>query len=141
LKDLEHKANLEAEALGLQRGFPRVGPEAVKGIEINPYAAELARVSVWIGEIQWMLRNGFSHRTNPILTPLDNIECRDALLNEDGSEAKWPATDTIVGNPPFLGGKRLLELLPVSRTPGLGVLAELEVEHGTAADVQPGVQA
>jgi type II restriction/modification system DNA methylase subunit YeeA len=111
LKDLEHKANLEAEALGLQRGFPRVGPEAVKGIEINPYAAELARVSVWIGEIQWMLRNGFSHRTNPILTPLDNIECRDALLNADGTEAEWPASDAIVGNPPFLGGKRLLSVL------------------------------
>ena len=33
---------------------PQVGPEAVRGIELNPYAAELARVSVWIGEIQWM---------------------------------------------------------------------------------------
>ena len=54
LKDIEHRANLEAEALGLPRGFPRVGPEAVRGIELNPYAAELARVSVWIGEIQWM---------------------------------------------------------------------------------------
>jgi type II restriction/modification system DNA methylase subunit YeeA len=108
LKDLEHKANLEAEALGLQRGFPRVGPEAVKGIEINPYAAELARVSVWIGEIQWMLRNGFSHRTNPILTPLHNIECKDALINDDGTEVQWPVANVIVGNPPFLGNKRMI---------------------------------
>jgi type II restriction/modification system DNA methylase subunit YeeA len=46
LKDIEHRANLEAEALGLPRGFPQVGPEAVRGIELNPYAAELARVSV-----------------------------------------------------------------------------------------------
>jgi type II restriction/modification system DNA methylase subunit YeeA len=59
LKDLEHKANLDAEALGLERQFPSIGPECVKGIEINPYAAELARVTVWIGEIQWMRRNGF----------------------------------------------------------------------------------
>ena len=36
---------------GLTPRLPRVGPEAVRGIEINPYAAELARVSVWIGEI------------------------------------------------------------------------------------------
>ena len=60
LKDLEHRVQLEAEALGLQRGFPETGPANVKGIEINPYAAELARVSVWIGEIQWMRRNGFT---------------------------------------------------------------------------------
>lgn len=45
LKDIEHRANLDAEALGLPRGFPRVGPECVLGIELNPYAAELARVS------------------------------------------------------------------------------------------------
>ena len=58
LKELEHRVNLDAEVLGFQRHFPAVGPEAVRGIEINPYAAELARVSVWIGEIQWMRRNG-----------------------------------------------------------------------------------
>jgi hypothetical protein len=37
--------------------------------EINPYAAELARVTVWIGEIQWMRRNGFDVGRNPILKP------------------------------------------------------------------------
>ena len=56
LKDLEHQVQLEAEVLGLERAFPEVGPANVKGIEINAYAAELARVSVWIGEIQWMRR-------------------------------------------------------------------------------------
>ena len=45
---------LEAEAFDFQRSFPVVGPANVKGIEINPFAAELARVSIWIGEIQWM---------------------------------------------------------------------------------------
>ncbi|MBV8970821.1 MAG: class I SAM-dependent DNA methyltransferase, partial [Sphingomonadaceae bacterium] len=107
LKDLEHRANLDAEALGLPRGFPRVGPECVLGIEVNPYAAELARVAVWIGEIQWMRANGFDATRNPILRPLDTIECRDAVLAADGGRADWPAADAIVGNPPFLGGKRL----------------------------------
>lgn len=46
LKDIEHRVAVEAEALGLAREFARIGPEAVKGIEINPYAAELARVTV-----------------------------------------------------------------------------------------------
>ena len=58
LKDIEHRANLDAEVMGLGRFSPSVGPECLKGIEINPYAAELARVTVWIGEIQWMRRNG-----------------------------------------------------------------------------------
>ena len=64
---------------GLQRTFPLVSPANVKGIEINAYAAELARVSVWIGEIQWMRRNGFAGSRDPILEPLETIECRDAI--------------------------------------------------------------
>ncbi len=107
IKDIEHRANLDGEALGLPRGFPRVGPECVLGIELNPYAAELARVSVWIGEIQWMRRNGFEAAKSPILRPLDTIECRDALLTEDGLRADWPVADVVIGNPPFLGDRKI----------------------------------
>ncbi len=108
LKDLEHRVQFEAEALGLQRTFPEIGPANVKGIEINSYAAELARVSVWIGEIQWMRRNGFSEARDPILKPLDTIECRDAILTPDGTEPEWPRAGVVIGNPPFLGGKLLI---------------------------------
>jgi type II restriction/modification system DNA methylase subunit YeeA len=91
--------------------FPQVGPQAVLGIELNPYAAELARVVIWIGEIQWMLTNGFAYERDPILRPLDTIACRDAILDlsdpEHPREPSWPAADVIVGNPPFLGGKLL----------------------------------
>ena len=111
LKDLEHRVQLEAESMGLQRSFPAVGPANVKGIELNPYAAELARVSVWIGEIQWMRRNGFSGASDPILDPLESIECRDAILNTDGAEPEWPEADVVIGNPPFLGGKLLRSTL------------------------------
>ena len=108
LKDLEHRVQVEAEALGFQREFPGIGPANVKGIEINPYAAELARVSVWIGEIQWMRRNGFSEAHDPILKPLDTIECRDAILTPENTEPDWPEADVVIGNPPFLGGKLLI---------------------------------
>ena len=107
LKDLEHRVQLEAETLGLHRELPQIGPANVKGIEINPYAAELARVSVWIGEIQWMRRNGFAEDRKPVLKPLDNIECRDAILTPDGTEPDWPKADVIIGNPPFLGNRRM----------------------------------
>ena len=108
LKDLEHRVQLEAEALGLQRSFPEIGPANVKGIEVNAYAAELARVSVWIGEIQWMRRNGFLESRDPILKPLDTIERRDAILTAEGGEPDWPEADAVIGNPPFLGGKLLI---------------------------------
>ena len=108
LKDIEHRVQLEAEAMGLQRAFPGVGPANVKGIEINAYASELARVSVWIGEIQWMRRNGFRESRDPILKSLETIECRDAILAPDGTEPEWPDADVIIGNPPFLGGKLLI---------------------------------
>ena len=108
LKDLEHRVQLEAETLGFQRAFPEVGPANVKGIELNPYAAELARVSVWIGEIQWMRRNGFAEARNPVLKRLDTIECRDAILTADSTEPEWPVADILIGNPPFLGGKLLI---------------------------------
>ena len=112
LKDLEHRVQLEAEALGsFQRQFPGVGPANVKGIEINPYAAELARVSIWIGEIQWMRRNGFSGARDPILDPLETIECRDAIVTPEGRGAEWPAAAVVIGNPPFLGAKLFLETL------------------------------
>ena len=108
LKDLELEAiGWGSLVLREPQQFPRVGPEAVMGIEINAYAAELARVTIWIGEIQWMLNHGFHYRSDPVLQPLDTIECRDALLDLVGPdhprEAEWPAAEFIVGNPPFLG--------------------------------------
>jgi type II restriction/modification system DNA methylase subunit YeeA len=129
LKDLEHRVQLEAESMGLQRSFPAVGPANVKGIELNPYAAELARVSVWIGEIQWMRRNGFSGARDPILDPLDTIECRDAILNTDGTEPEWPDADVVIGNPPFLGWKLLRSSLGASYKESLRSLYKNRI-HG-----------
>jgi hypothetical protein len=112
LKDLEFEA-INWGSLVLKRPMQllQIGPEAVLGIEINAYAAELARVTIWIGEIQWMLRHGLGYRRDPILRPLHHIENRDALLDlSDPSqprEAEWPPAEFIVGNPPFLGAKLL----------------------------------
>ena len=108
LKDLEHTAQLEADALGLQQQQLGIecGTQNILGVEINEYAAELARVTVWIGDIQWCQRNGRPIHKRPVLHSLDSIEHRDALLNADGTEATWPQADVLVGNPPFLGGSK-----------------------------------
>src|SRR2546429_9215298 len=56
VKDLELKANLECEALGLSPRAPAVGPETGHGIEINPPPAELPGTTIRIGDIQWGIR-------------------------------------------------------------------------------------
>jgi hypothetical protein len=126
VKDIELKANLECEALGLAPRVPVIGPEIVHGIEINPLAAELARTTIWIGDIQWRLRNGIYARPDPILRKLEAIEWRDALITkkDDGSfaEADWPAAEFIVGNPPFLGAKWMLGSLGSNETESLRLI-------------------
>ncbi len=107
LKDLEHTAQLDAETLGFQKQILlSTGTDNILGMEINEYAAELARVTVWIGDLQWSQRNGRLFDKNPILRSLDGIQHKDALLNPDGTETKWAKADVIVGNPPFLGGSK-----------------------------------
>ena len=54
-----------------------------------------------------MRRNGFNESRDPILKPLETIECRDAILTPEGGEPEWPEADVVIGNPPFLGGKLL----------------------------------
>jgi type II restriction/modification system DNA methylase subunit YeeA len=107
LKDVERRILVEAEKnLGLGSQFPAVGPANVMGIEINSYAAELARITVWIGEIQWMVQNGYGAATNPVLQSLDQIQQGDALITASDTDAPWPDADVIVGNPPFIGAAK-----------------------------------
>ncbi len=111
LMDLEKEVISFATVNGVQGFFPQVGPEQLHGIEVNAYAHELAQVVIWIGYIQWLHDNGFGIPSSPILKPLDNVLRMDAVLAHDGQgrplEPEWPEADVIVGNPPFLGGKKL----------------------------------
>jgi hypothetical protein len=111
LLDLEKEVSTFAGEIGLTPFFPGVNPEQLYGIETSPYAHELAQVAIWIGYLQWMIDNGFGSPVEPILGPMTNIVEMDAILDcdEDGTlrEPEWPEVEVIVGNPPFLGGKRL----------------------------------
>jgi type II restriction/modification system DNA methylase subunit YeeA len=130
LKDIEHQVNLEAETLGLERQYDRTGPHNVLGIELNEYAAELARVTVWIGELQWRIQRGYGFKFNPVLEPLDQIECRDAVLTADGAPADWPNADVVVGNPPFVGDKKMRAELGDGYTEALRTAYEGRVPGG-----------
>ncbi len=107
LKDFDLSVTEDAAAMGLPLDNSRVGPEAVMGIEINGYAAELARLTVWITELQWQLRKGLGLRRRPILDKLDGIVRADALITQSGKDTAWPEADVVVGNPPFLGRPKL----------------------------------
>jgi type II restriction/modification system DNA methylase subunit YeeA len=86
-----------------------VGPWQLYGIEINPYAHELAQMTVWIGYLQWLRQHGTTTWKEPILQAMSNIEHKDAILDltdpENPKEPEWPKVDFIVSNPPFLGDK------------------------------------
>ena len=107
LLDLEKTAIDFGASLGWLELRPTVKPDQMLGLEINHYATELARTSLWIGYIQWHQSNGFPYDHSPILTSLDTIHQTDAILDlsdpNNPKEPEWPVAEFIVGNPPFLG--------------------------------------
>ncbi len=107
LHDLEKVVLTLAAELNLRGFLPEVSPEQCYGIEIDAYASDLARTSLWIGHLQWLIENGHQYNREPVLGSLNTIECRDAIIDrsepEQPAEPEWPAVDYIVGNPPFLG--------------------------------------
>lgn len=161
---LEHLKRIEGEvfdtldSLGerqvvMEMSGVTVDPHQLLGLEINPRAAAIAELVLWIGTLQWHFRNrGKVMPPQPVIKNFHNIECRDALIEWDSQEpllddernpvtnwdgrttkthpvtgrevpdesaqtqvmqyinpraAKWPDADYIVGNPPFIGNKRM----------------------------------
>lgn len=161
---LEHLKRLEGEVLNTLRDLGHgqlslaiesvmVTPQQLLGIEVNPRAAAIAELVLWIGYLQWHLRTrGDVLPAEPIIRDFHNIERRDAVLDWDATEplldahgrpvtrwdgrtttphpvtgeqvpdetarvpvlrylnprpATWPAAEFVVGNPPFIGNKRM----------------------------------
>jgi hypothetical protein len=161
---MEHMKRLEGEVLNLLEdlgasqtrldtaGFT-VDPHQFLGIELNPRAAAIAELVLWIGYLQWHFRTrGNVMPEQPVLRDFHNIEHRDAVLAYDRVElvtdehgrhvtrwdgrttkrhpvtgeqvpdeeaqvpleryvnprkAEWPEANFVVGNPPFIGNKRM----------------------------------
>ena len=165
---LEHLKRLEGEVLNaldrlgheqaaLEMAGFTVDPHQLLGLEVNPRAAAIAELVLWIGYLQWHFRTrGRVAPPEPIIKNFHNIECRDAVLAYDRTEpvldaqgqpvtrwdgrtmkkhpvtgedvpdetarvpllsyvnprpAEWPQADFIVGNPPFIGTKRMRDVL------------------------------
>ncbi|MBI4614701.1 MAG: hypothetical protein HY720_13910, partial [Planctomycetes bacterium] len=79
------------------------------GIEINSFAAFLARVVLWIGEHLAKSELGLDEETLPLKNLDKNVRHADALEIE-----KWPRPEgelAIVSNPPYLGVRKLRQEL------------------------------
>jgi type II restriction/modification system DNA methylase subunit YeeA len=129
-------SNFMAE-LGFSRMLPQAGfapsPQQLHGLEINEYAHELAQITIWIGYIQWLRDNGFGVPSEPILQPIETVKQMDAILAFDKNgkpvEPAWPKADVILGNPPFLGGKKLRAELGSEYVNALFALYKDRVPH------------
>ncbi|MCP5559976.1 MAG: class I SAM-dependent DNA methyltransferase [Verrucomicrobiaceae bacterium] len=99
---LQHLKILEGEVLDTAAQFGEnmklelethtIDPHQFLGIELNPRAASIAELVLWIGYLQWHFKiHGQRTPPEPILRAFKNIECRDAVLQYDGDPQ--PALD------------------------------------------------
>jgi hypothetical protein len=88
-------------------GRKQVNPSQFLGIEINPRAAGIAELVIWIGYLQWHFkRYGSTPPPEPILQDFHNIEFRDAVLAYDGKE---PDVDPKTGKVRTRWGGRMMK--------------------------------
>lgn len=157
MKRLEGEVTSLMHDLGDTRPLITVDPHQFLGIELNPWAANVAELVLWIGYLQWHFRTyGNAAPSEPVLRDFKNIRQGDAVLEwedrtermeEDGTPTTrwdgvttmchpvteeevpdpnarvqvydyakpkatvWPKADFIVGNPPFIGNKRMRDNL------------------------------
>lgn len=121
---MENLMRLESDVVETVRQLggaaePRVGPQQFLGLELNPRAAVIAELVLWIGWLRWRMNNNPDAAPDPVLKQFGNINCGghagyDAVLRhkptgepdiENPMIPDWPEADFIIGNPPFIGGK------------------------------------
>ncbi len=121
---MENLMRLEGDVIETIRqlggeALPQVGPQQFLGLELNPRAAVIAELVLWIGWLRWRMKNDPEAAPDPVLKQFGNINFGghagyDAVLRHKATgEADtenpvipdWPEADFIIGNPPFIGGK------------------------------------
>ncbi len=102
LKSVEFDLLQRLRWLDPSRGYMSlVTPQQFFGMDINSFAVELAKVTLMIGRSMAIRKLNLPEPSLPLDTLDQNIICADALFTD------WVKADAIIGNPPFLGGKRM----------------------------------
>jgi hypothetical protein len=132
---LEALASLAGQARFAGYELKTIDPHQFLGLEVNPRAAAITELVLWIGYLQWHFRTRGGMPPEPILRDFQTIKIADAVLAWDAKELlrdeharpvsrtdaegkkaevwryknpkrpEWPEADYVVGNPPFIGGK------------------------------------
>ncbi len=132
---LEALASLSEQGRFAGYELKTIDPHQFLGLEVNPRAAAIAELVLWIGYLQWHFRTRGGVPPEPILKDFKTITVQDAVLAWSAKELardgngkplertdsagdrvevwryvnpkrpEWPAADYVVGNPPFVGGK------------------------------------
>jgi len=109
---IRENAKTKKQANEFQKFFEKenyVSTKQFYGIDIKPYAVELAKVTLMVAK-ELTIKEAPDHSEALPLDNLDgNIICADALLNEDGTERQWSEVDAIIGNPPFQSKNKMQE--------------------------------
>ncbi|MEP7348922.1 MAG: DNA methyltransferase [Sphingorhabdus sp.] len=119
---MENLMRLESDVIETIRQLgghaePKVGPQQFLGLELNPRAAVIAELVLWIGWLRWRMKNDPDAAPQPVLKQFGNINFGghagyDAVLRhkptgeadtENPMIPDWPEADFIIGNPPFIG--------------------------------------
>ena len=86
-------ADLGEDQVALSLAGHTVDPHQFLGLELNPWAAAVAELLLWIGYLQWHFRtHGKASPAEPVLRDFRNIENRDALLTFAGTKPRLDAT-------------------------------------------------
>jgi hypothetical protein len=141
VKDLEYEVRAFRRSLGgavqghLELATASVVPTQFHGIEKDPFAAEIAQVVLWIGELQWRMRHQeWQSIPDPVISTQRSIRQGDALITWTGTaprvdEAGQPLTRWIWGSyvpsptqpdvlvPDPAAREPLVDYLGVARTP------------------------
>lgn len=103
IRSLEQQALLELNSIKkAQQLIPQCDVHQFHGIEIDPTAAEIATVAMWLTDHQMNQRWGASYKRLPLKNKA-NIVCANALRIDWEKVIPAERCDYIVGNPPFLG--------------------------------------
>lgn len=90
-------ADLGEDQTALALAGHTVDPHQFLGIEVNPWAAAVAELVLWIGYLQWHFRtHGKASPAEPVLRDFHNIENRDAVLTWAGTRPRLDAQGTPV---------------------------------------------
>lgn len=76
----------------------RVAVKQFYGFDINPFAVELAKVTLMIAKKVAVDAIGSDENPLPLDNMDDHIQCEDALFVD------WPEFDACIGNPPYFAG-------------------------------------